>query len=110
MTGPRRLGFVGYGTIAKLALEALAKAQSRPLDAVVCLARPEGVGRATALFENCPGLAREFRVVTDVEALADAHPLLVAEAAGHEAVRAYVPALLANKQNVGEISKKLGIG
>ena len=94
MTGSRRLGFIGYGTIAKLALEALAEAQNRPLDAVICLARPEGVARATALFENCPALAREFRIVTDVEALIDARPLLVAEAAGHDAVRTYVPALL----------------
>ena len=94
MTGSRRLGFIGYGTIAKLALEALAEAQNRPLDAVICLARPEGVARATAHFENCPALAREFRIVTDVEALIDARPLLVAEAAGHDAVRTYVPALL----------------
>jgi aspartate dehydrogenase len=89
-----RLGFIGYGTIATLALEALARSRSKPLDAVICLARPEGVGRATSLFENCPRLAREFRIVTEVEALIEARPLIVAEAAGHEAVRTYAAPLL----------------
>ena len=90
-----RLGFIGYGTIATLALEALARSRTKPLEAVVLLAKPEGAGRATSLFENCPNLAREFRVVTDIDALADADPHIVAEAAGHEAVRAYAPHLLA---------------
>ncbi len=81
------LGFIGYGTIATLALEALARHRSAPLESVICLARPEGVGRATSLFENCPGLAREFRIVTDISTMIAARPLVVAEAAGHEAVR-----------------------
>ena len=90
------LGVIGYGTIATLALEAVARGLARPLDRVICLAKPEGVGRAQAMLERAgPRLARECHVVTSLGDLLAARPCLVVEAAGHGAVRACGPQILA---------------
>lgn len=90
------LAVVGYGTIAGLALEAVAARLEHPLDRVVICARPEGRDRAGALLAAVgPRLAREHSVVVTTAELLAAHPDLVVEAAGHAAVAALGPAVLA---------------
>lgn len=90
------LGVVGYGTIAALALEAVAENLPRPLDRLVIAARPEGRARAEALAAQAGDrLARERLVVTDTGALLAARPDFVVEAAGHGAVAEAGPAVLA---------------
>ena len=92
------LGIIGYGTIAALALEAVARERSAPLDLLICLAKPEGAARAHAMLERAGArLAREFRVTTSLAELIDANPSLIVEAAGHGAVRAHGKAILTAK-------------
>lgn len=92
----RTLGLVGYGTVASLALEAVAARLDRPLDRLVCCARAAGEERARALVERFGArLARDWRVVTTTEDLVAAAPDVVFEAAGHEAVAATGEAVLA---------------
>lgn len=89
------LGIVGYGTIAGLALEAVADNLSRPLDRLVISARPDGRARAEALADQVGArLAQERLVVTDTEALLAARPDFIVEAAGHGAVAEIGPAAL----------------
>lgn len=81
------LGVIGYGTIARLALDAVAARLSAPLDHLVICARPEGRARAEAtLAMTGERLARRCSIVTTTADLVAAHPDLVVEAAGHEAV------------------------
>jgi aspartate dehydrogenase len=83
----RTLGLVGYGTVAGLALEAVAARLERPLDRLVCCARAAGADRARALVERHGArLAHECLVVTTTEDLIAARPEVVVEAAGHEAI------------------------
>ncbi len=83
-----KVGVIGYGAIASVALESVARELGGPLDAIICLARENGLTRAAAMLERAgPQLARAREVVSSVEALLDARPLLVIEAAGHEALR-----------------------
>ena len=90
------LGVVGYGTIAALALEAVADNLPRPLHRLVISARPDGRARAEALADRLgPRLARERLVVTDTDALLAARPDFLVEAAGHGAVAEIGPAALA---------------
>jgi pyrroline-5-carboxylate reductase len=44
-----KLGVIGYGTIASLALDCLARELAAPLDAVICLARENAEARAAAM-------------------------------------------------------------
>lgn len=91
----RTLGLVGYGTVAGLALEAVAARLDRPLDLMVVCARSAGEERAQALVARFGDrIARECRVVTTTEALVAAAPEVVIEAAGHEAVAATGEAVL----------------
>lgn len=93
----RTLGLVGYGTVAGLALEAVAARLDRPLDLMVVCARAAGEERARALVaRHGARLARECLVVTTTEALVAAAPEVVIEAAGHEAVAATGEAVLAS--------------
>lgn len=93
----RTLGLVGYGTVAGLALEAVAARLDRPLDLLVVCARAAGEERARALVaRHGARLARECLVVTTTEALVAAAPEVVIEAAGHEAVAATGEAVLAS--------------
>ncbi len=90
------LAVVGYGTIAGLALEAVAARLDRPLDRVICCARRDGGDRAQALLDRLGDrLARDRRVVTTTEDLVAARPDLVVEAAGHAAVELVGEAVLA---------------
>ncbi|MDK9698263.1 MAG: aspartate dehydrogenase [Siculibacillus sp.] len=90
------LGLVGYGTVAGLALEAVAGRLERPLDRLVCCARAAGADRARGLVErHGVRLAREWVVVTTTEDLIAARPDVVVEAAGHEAIALTGEAVLA---------------
>lgn len=92
----RTLGLVGYGTVASLALEAVAARLDRPLDRLVCCARAAGEERARALVERFRDrLARQCLVVTTTEDLIAARPDVVVEAAGHEAIALVGEAVLA---------------
>ncbi len=90
------LGLVGYGTVASLALEAVAARLARPLDLMVVCARAEGEDRARALIDRFGDrLARRSLVVTTTEDLIAARPDLVVEAAGHAAIALVGEAVLA---------------
>jgi aspartate dehydrogenase len=91
-----RLGIIGYGTIAKQALNTLAGELARPLEAVVCLARADGATRAQDLLESLgERLARERLVVASLDELLGHCPDFVAEAAGHTALQDYGAQILA---------------
>jgi len=82
------LGVIGYGTIASLALDCLARELTAPLDAVICLAREGGETRAATMLESADHpLAHRRMVVSSLDALLDQRPDLVIEAAGHDALR-----------------------
>lgn len=85
-----RLALIGYGSIARQALGAIADDLPSPLDAVICLAREKGANRARDLLESFGNkLARQRHVVGSAAELAQLQPLLVAEAAGHGALKMY---------------------
>ena len=92
-----RLGLIGYGTIAALALEAVARGLAQPIDSVICLAKEDGAARAAAMLEKAGAqLAPVRRVATNLADFLAEEPTLVVEAAGHEAMRSYgVPVLAA---------------
>ena len=78
-----RIALVGCGAMAAIVAAAL-RSGSEPLPIGAVLARP---GRACALDEA--------KVFTTVDELVGWRPTLVAECAGHEAVREFAPPLLA---------------
>jgi aspartate dehydrogenase len=91
-----KLGLIGYGAVALQALDALAAAVVRPLDALVVLVRPGRSSSAQEALRRLQGrLAHDVIVVETIERLIAYGPRIVAEAAGQEAVRASGPALLA---------------
>jgi aspartate dehydrogenase len=90
-----RLGIIGYGAIADLALGAVAAHRFAPLDEVVCLARETGLERAASLLDRGgERLARRRRVVSALADLLDSRPDVIVEAAGHQAVRESGPQIL----------------
>ena len=91
-----KLGIIGYGTIARQALNALARDLAQPLEAVVCLARAGGAGRAQDLLESLGArLAGERVVVGSVDEFLGHRPDFVAEAAGHKALQDHGAQILA---------------
>ncbi|MGO4712839.1 aspartate dehydrogenase [Bradyrhizobium sp. 2TAF24] len=86
------LGLIGYGTIATELLATLQREVQAPLARLVCLARPEGAARATALLDRHAALATDRRVVHRTTDLAGLD--LVVECAGQDALRAHGPAVL----------------
>ncbi len=92
----RRLGVIGGGGIADVALSALAERLASPLDHVSILARAGSIERAQTLLDRLGDrLARKRRVVTAIDALLSERPEAVAECASHTAVRDYGAAILA---------------
>ena len=90
-----RFGLIGYGSIVRQMLAVLTRELDAPLDAIICLAKPEGAARARELLETFGAkLASERLIVSDVAALLTANPDFVAEAAGHEALAANAAAVL----------------
>lgn len=90
-----RLGVIGAGGIAELALISLVKALDAPLDHVAILVPERSTGRAEALLERCgPALTRSAAIHSDIAALLADRPDTVAECAGHVAVREHGAAIL----------------
>ena len=91
-----RLGLIGCGAVAQQALDAMTDAASAPLDALIVLVRPGRAASAAETLQRLRGaLAREITVVETTDQMIAHAPGVVAEAAGHDAVRACGPALLA---------------
>src|SRR5690349_15908534 len=91
----RRLGVIGAGGMAGTLLSALADGLSAPLDHLSILTLPKGRAAADALLAG-PGaqVAASSAVQTALDAFLDDAPDVVAECAGHAAVREYGPAVL----------------
>ena len=82
-----RIGLIGQGAVATLALDALAQNISEPIEALICLARPHSVDKAARWASPYRGrLARDIVIETSVEGFLAARPRVVAEAAGHQAL------------------------
>ena len=82
-----RIGLIGQGAVATLALDALARNLAEPVEALICLARPESAEKAAkwaSPYKGC--VARDIVVETSVELFLAAQPDVVAEAAGHGAL------------------------
>jgi aspartate dehydrogenase len=92
-----KLGIIGYGSIASLALDCLARELEAPLEAAICLARENGEARARAMLEGAgTGIAASRCVVGGLDAFLAARPELVIEAAGHAALRSCGARVLAS--------------
>ncbi|HRO13191.1 aspartate dehydrogenase [Amaricoccus sp.] len=89
-----RLGMIGFGSIGGALADLLLPGE--PLEHLAVLVRP---GRAAELRQRLDGefaaVARDRSVVADAEGMRAARPDLVVECAGHAAVAAHVPPLLA---------------
>ncbi|MCR9137429.1 MAG: aspartate dehydrogenase [Alphaproteobacteria bacterium] len=83
----KRLGIIGFGSIAQELLGVLASTLEEPLDGIVLLVRPGTEnGRLGLLESTATGTAREFDCVGTIGDLVSAEPDLVIECAGHQAV------------------------
>lgn len=90
-----KLGLIGQGVVAKQALAAMAEHMDSPLEALVVLARADSADKARDVLGSWRGqVYRELVIVNDVAGLIEHNPSLVAEAAGHQAVEAFGPALV----------------
>ena len=90
-----RLGLIGQGAVALQALGAMSREIKVPIEMLVALARAGSAGKARDALAPFQGkLAHNVEIVSDVEALVAARPVLIAEAASHEAVQLYGPAIL----------------
>ncbi|MFA6265572.1 MAG: aspartate dehydrogenase [Pseudolabrys sp.] len=91
----RRLGIIGAGGIAELALTSLAKGLTAPLEHVAILVPANATSQAQALLDRCgPALASSNAIHSDPKALLAGEPDVVAECAGHAAVRDYGATIL----------------
>jgi aspartate dehydrogenase len=84
----RRLGVIGAGGIADVALSTLVDRLASPLDQVTILVPADVVAQAQTLLDRLgEKLALARRVVTNIAALLSDRPEAVAECASHVAVR-----------------------
>ncbi|MBM3607203.1 MAG: aspartate dehydrogenase [Alphaproteobacteria bacterium] len=91
-----RLGVIGYGTIARLALKTLARELPAPLELVSILVKPDAADRAGKMIEACgANLCTRFVIAFSPEEFLQTNPDCVAEAAGHGALEAYGAKILA---------------
>jgi aspartate dehydrogenase len=82
-----KLGLVGFGAIATLALDALVETLAAPLETLILFSRPSTLEDAQTWVAGYAGrLAREVTVVTDPTVLVEMKPDVVGEAAGHAAL------------------------
>lgn len=90
-----KLAIIGYGTIAKLALETIAAESGKSIGKLIIVARPQTLDRAGAMREHAPGaVGASMQVVSNIADLLALGPNLVAEAAGHQALHDYCPSVL----------------
>ena len=91
----RRLGVIGAGGIADVALSTLAQKSPSPLQQVTVLVPSQFATQARELLDRLgEKLSSSRMVVTDLAALLANRPELVAECASHVAVEDYGPAIL----------------
>jgi aspartate dehydrogenase len=91
----RRLGIIGAGGMAETLLQALAEGLPAPLEAVAILASARSAEKARALLDRFGArLAGRLLVETDRAAFLATRPDVVAECAGHGAVREHGAAVL----------------
>lgn len=91
----RRLGIIGAGGMAETLLEALAEGLPAPLEAVAVLASARSAEKARVLLARFGAkLAQRRLVETDRAAFLATRPEVVAECAGHGAVREHGVAVL----------------
>jgi aspartate dehydrogenase len=91
-----RLGVIGAGGMAETMLEGLAAELPEPLEHLAVLVRPGRSATAEALRARFgKSVAGESGVHETLESFLSVRPRLVAECAGHAAVGAYGPAVLA---------------
>lgn len=91
----KRLGIIGCGGIAEVALTTLAAKLARPLDHLTFLILPDMVPAAQALSERTGRtLASACDIRTDLRAFLADQPDVVAECASHVAVRDFGAAIL----------------
>jgi aspartate dehydrogenase len=83
MNASRRIGMIGYGAIAKVLLDTLAR-HHKDIEVIGIVRRKDG--------GSAPG---PYRFHTDIGAVLALKPDLVIECAGHEALRTLGPAVLA---------------
>lgn len=97
----KRLGIIGYGSIAQSLIDILRDNISQEYVRVCMLVREESVEDVyQQLKASKKGLAKTVLVHSDLEAFIADAPDLVVECAGHSAVQDYVPALLKADINV----------
>jgi aspartate dehydrogenase len=90
-----RLGVIGAGGIADLALSTLARGLTSPLEQVTVLVPEQQAQRAHELLDRLgDDFAGARTVVADLAALLRARPDLIAECASHAAVDEYGPKIL----------------
>jgi aspartate dehydrogenase len=101
----RRLGMIGAGGMAETVLSAVAEGLAAPLDHFGILVRSGSEQRALALLDRIgPKLARATSIRTDLAGLLADTPDVVAECAGHAAVRQYGETILGSGRNLLVIS------
>ena len=92
-----KLAIIGYGAIARLALETIAVETPSQIDSLIVLARPQGQQRAASMLKAIgPGLAVRTHIVANADDLLAQRPDLVLEAAGHEALNAFAARILSS--------------
>lgn len=92
-----RIGIIGSGGIADLALTALANSIPKPMQEVSLLVPTRAVGKAEALLARLGDkLAHLRRVRTDIQSFLADSPEIVAECASHTAVHDFAGAIVSS--------------
>ena len=103
--GLRRLGIIGVGGMAETLLAGLAQGLAAPLQNLSILVLPEMRSQAETLAAKyVPQVAIQSTIQTDLGAFIGDRPDLVAECAGHGAVRQYGAAILERGHDLMVIS------
>lgn len=93
----KRLGIIGFGSIAREMLTVLERSLEQPLDTIVILVRPGTQAQNRDLLAaEAKGASRECGCVTTIDELIDAQPGLVIECAGHQAVTDHAQTVLSH--------------
>jgi aspartate dehydrogenase len=87
-----KLAIIGYGTIARIALDTLAREAPGAIETLLVVSRENGTERARELVAAVDAgtegsIASDTHVVTDMNAALALQPDLVVEAAGHAALQ-----------------------
>ncbi|MCK8784540.1 aspartate dehydrogenase [Roseomonas sp. NAR14] len=101
----RRLGLIGAGGMAETVLAALAAGLPAPIEHLAVLVPPGMEESAHALLaRHGAAVAAERSIHTDLTSLLDTEPQVVAECAGHGAVRAHGAEILGTGRDLVVIS------